>query len=140
MKIYENKNYIVVVQCHTVKEYCPGYFCEKSFNERTGGFAALPKDKNYRIIYLTCGGCCGKAVHRKLALLLRRIKKYENTDRSGILVQLASCITKDNHHSTPCPHIDYLKILINKLNLDIALDTSISKKSEKRREAGLYKK
>jgi len=34
----KEKDYIVIVQCHIVKERCPGYFCEKAFNERTGGF------------------------------------------------------------------------------------------------------
>lgn len=134
----KQKDYVVIVQCHIVKERCPGYNCERAFHERTGGFAAYPKDKSYRMLNLTCGGCCGRAVHRKLSNLTRRIKKSEGITKDRIVVQLSSCITKDNFHSTPCPHLDYLKGLIAKLGLDICEDTFISETSEKRRKAGMY--
>jgi len=134
----KNKDYIVVVQCHIVKERCSGYNCERAFNERTGGFTAYPKDKAYRMLSLTCGGCCGRAVHRKLNNLIRRINKAEGITKDRIVVQLSSCITKDNFHSTPCPHLDYLKGLIAKLGLDVREDTFIDEKSENRRRQGLY--
>jgi len=134
----KQKDYVVIVQCHIVKERCPGYNCERAFHERTGGFAAYPKDKSYRMLNLTCGGCCGRAVHRKLSNLTRRIKKSEGIGKERIVVQLSSCITKDNFHSTPCPHLDYLKGLIVKIGLDICEDTFISEKSEQRRKAGMY--
>jgi hypothetical protein len=51
---------------------------------------------------------------------------------------LASCLTKDNFHSSPCPHLDYLKSLIAKLGLDMCEDTYIYEKSERRRAEGLY--
>jgi predicted metal-binding protein len=132
------KDYVVIVQCHIVKERCPGYNCEKAFHERTGGFTDYPKDKTYRTINLTCGGCCGRALHRKLSNLTRRIKKQEGIDKSRIVVQLSSCITKDNFHAPPCPHLDYLKSLIAKLGLDVCEDTYINETSEKRRRAGFY--
>jgi predicted metal-binding protein len=134
----ENKEYVVIVQCHIVKERCPGYNCEKAFHERTGGFAAYPKDKTYRTLNLTCGGCCGRALHRKLSNLTRRIKKQEGISKDRIVVQLSSCITKDNFHAPPCPHLDYLKTLIARLGLDVREDTHIDDKSEKRRKEGLY--
>jgi predicted metal-binding protein len=134
----EGKDYVVIVQCHIVKERCPGYHGEKAFHERTGGFAGYPKDKAYRTLYLTCGGCCGRALHRKLSSLIRRIKALEGTGKDRIVVQLSSCITKDNFHAPPCPHLDYLKRLIAKLGLDIREDTHIDPKSEARRKAGLY--
>jgi predicted metal-binding protein len=134
----KDKDYIVIVQCHIVKERCSGYNCERAFNERTGGFAAYPKDKAYRMLNLTCGGCCGRAVHRKLSNLIRRINKAEGITKDRIVVQLSSCITKDNFHSSPCPHLDYLKGLITKLGLDVRDDTYIDEKSEKRRREGLY--
>jgi predicted metal-binding protein len=102
----QNKDYIVIVQCHIVKEYCSGYFCEKAFTECTGGYAIFPKDKTYRKLNLTCGGCCGRAVHRKLVNLVRQLKKKEDIDKNRILVQLSSCITKDNYHAMPCPHLN----------------------------------
>jgi len=134
----KDKDYIVVVQCHIVKERCSGYNCERAFNERTGGLAAYTGEKAYRMLSPTCGGCCGRAVHRKLSNLIRRINKTEGITKDRIVVQLSSCITKDNFHSPPCPHLDYLKSLIAKLGLDIRDDTYISEKSEKRRKEGLY--
>ena len=134
----QKKDYVVIVQCHIVKERCSGYFCEKAFTERTGGFANYPKDKKYRKINLKCGGCCGRAVHRKLSNLIRQINKREDMAKDRILVQLSSCITKDNYHATPCPHLDYIKGLIAKLGLDVCEDTVIANKSQERRDAGLY--
>jgi len=134
----KNKDYVVIVQCHIVKERCSGYNCERAFHERIGGFAAYPKDKAYRMLNMTCGGCCGRAVHRKLSNLLRKIKKEEDIGKDRIVVQLSSCMTKDNFHSSPCPHLDYLKGLIAKLGLDMREDTFIYEKSEKRRKEGLY--
>ena len=134
----KDKDYIVVVQCHIVKERCSGYNCERAFNERTGGFSAYPKDKTYRMLSMTCGGCCGRAVHRKLSNLIRQINKTEALTKDRIVVQWSSCITKDNFHSSPCPHLDYLKSLFAKLGLDVRDDTFINEKSEKRRKEGLY--
>jgi len=134
----KDKDYIVVVQCHIVKERCSGYNCERAFNERTGGFMAYPREKSYRIMNITCSGCCGRAVHRKLSHFTRRIKKDEGIGKDRIVVQLSSCITKDNFHAPPCPHLDYIKNLIAKLGLDVCEDTYISEMSEERRKAGLY--
>jgi predicted metal-binding protein len=133
------KKYIVVVQCDIVMERCSGYACERSFHERTGGFSDYPKDGTYRIIYMTCGGCCGRAVRRKLNDLTRMLEKEEEVPKESIVVHLASCITKDNYHAPPCPHLDYLKTLIgDKLSLDIVEETYISKQSSELREKGLY--
>jgi predicted metal-binding protein len=133
-----NKDYVVIVQCHIVKERCSGYNCERAFHERIGGFAAYPKDKAYRMLSLTCGGCCGRAVHRKLSNLIRQIKKKEGITKDRIIVQLSSFITKDNFHAPPCPHLDYLKALTAKLGLQVREDTFVDEKSEARRKSGLY--
>ena len=134
------KSYIVVVQCDIVMERCSGFLCEHAFNGRTGGFSSYPKDKPFRTVYMTCGGCCGRATHRKLDDLVRMIKKVEKVGKKEIVVHLASCITRDNYHASPCPQLDYLKGLIrDKLGLDLVEDTYISKKSEKLREKGVYK-
>jgi predicted metal-binding protein len=136
----KQKDYIVIVQCHIVKERCSGYFCERAFHERAGGFADYSKDKAYRTLYLTCGGCCGRALQRKLAHLVTKIKKKEGTDRDRIVVQLSSCITKDNHHHPPCPFLEQHKTVIARLGLDAREDTSVSELSEKRRRDGMYRK
>jgi len=130
-----DKDYLVIVQCHIVKERCSGYFCEKSFHDRDGEFAAYSMDKAYRTLTMTCGGCCGRALHRKLGHLTRKINKKEGIDKSQIVVQLSSCITQDNYHGPPCPHLDYLKALISKLGLDMHEGTVTNiRAEEKRRE------
>jgi predicted metal-binding protein len=136
----DSKDYIVIVQCHIAMTRCSGYGCEQSFSTRTGGFAIYPKDKPYRTLYLTCGGCCGRGVQAKLANLLRRIKKKEGIDNDRVAVQLSSCITKDSHHGPGCPHRDYLRTIIGRLGLDIFEDTIISQISETRRREGQYAK
>jgi predicted metal-binding protein len=134
----EGKDYIAVVQCDIVKERCSGYQCEKAFHERGGGFSIYAKDQAYRTLYFSCGGCCGRALGRKLGSLVRTIKKKEEIDKDRIVVQLSSCITRDNHHGPPCPHLDYLKTQIAKVGLDVREDTSISPRAEERRKAGIY--
>jgi len=134
-----DKQYIVVVQCDIVMERCSGYLCEQAFHERDGGFSDYPKDKEYRTLYMTCGGCCGRAIMRKLNDLTRMILKEEEVQKENIVVHLSSCITKDNYHAPPCPHLDYIKTLIGeKLSLDIVEGTHISSRSSERREKGLY--
>jgi len=134
----KTKEYVVVVQCDIVKQRCSGYFCEKAFNQRTGGFMDYPKDKSYRVINMSCGGCCGRAVHRKLTHLVRKIKKEEGVEKDRIVVQLSSCITRDNYHGPPCPHLEYVEKLIARIGLDVLHDTVINQKSQQRRKAGLY--
>jgi predicted metal-binding protein len=132
------KDYIVVVQCHIVKERCSGYLCERAFHRREGGFADYPADRDYRTIHITCGGCCGRALQRKLVNLIGQHTKKEGVERDRIVVQLSSCITTDNHHGPPCPHLDYLLTLIERVGLDVRMNTVISGATEKRRADGLY--
>lgn len=133
-----DKDYLAVVQCHLVMQRCSGYYCELALHERTGGFAKFPADKPRRVVYLTCGGCCGRALGRKLSHLAQQLGKREGVGRERIGVWLASCITRDNYHGPICPHLDYMKTLIARLGLDVFEDTTISKRSRERREAGVY--
>ena len=132
------KKFIAVVQCHLVKQRCSGYLCERAFHQRLGGFERYPAAAPLRSMHLTCGGCCGRPVQRKLANLLRQINKREGIERDQVVVQLSSCITKDNHHGPPCPHLDYLETLIGKLGVDVVRGTVVSKKSAQLRAAGCY--
>lgn len=138
MEDRQDKDYVIVVQCHIVRERCPGYACEKAFHERTGGFTIYPPGKPARALYLTCGGCCGLTVHRTLAYTLRSIRKQEGIGKDRIAVQLSSCMTTDNYHGPPCPHLDYLKTLITRLGLDVFETTVISDKAQERRDQGRY--
>lgn len=129
---------IVIVQCRLVVERCPGYYCVRATEERTGIMACYPSDATLRLFTIDCGGCCGRAVHRKLDLLCRTLAKQEGVQRSQIAVHLATCITHDNFHGPPCPHLDYLKTLIGKLNLAIREGTHISQRAQRRRSEGTY--
>ena len=42
------KKYIVVVQCHIVKERCSGFLCEQAFYERKDCFASYKGQDNLR--------------------------------------------------------------------------------------------
>ena len=134
----KEKDYIVIVQCHIVKQRCSGYYCEHSCQRREGRFSGHDPDKRLRSLYLTCGGCCGRGLHRKLGHLTRMIQRNEGIEKERILVHLSSCITEDNYHGPPCPHLDYLHALIRKLELDVVEGTRISRKSQERRDAGTY--
>ena len=134
----KDKDYIIVVQCDIVKQRCSGYFCEYSLHKREGRFSQYDSDKTFRSLYLTCGGCCGRALHRKLGHLVRKIKEKEGIEKDRIVVHLSSCITNDNYHGPPCPHLDYLHTLIGKLELDVVEGTRTSRTAQQRRDAGVY--
>jgi len=134
----QDKDYIVVVQCQLAKQRCSGFACEIAFNERSGGFAEYAKDKAYRTLYLTCGGCCGRALNGKLSQIIRKLKKMQKIEKEQIVVQLSSCIATYNYHGPPCQHLDYLKTLIAQAGLDVREGTWINQLSVKRRKEGRY--
>ena len=138
MSNLSSKDYLVIVQCHIVKEHCAGYLCERALHQRTGGFAEYPTEKAYRMLMMTCGGCCGRALQRKLMNLIVKAKQCEAIEKERILVHFSSCITRDNHHGPICPHLDYLKTLVERAGLEYREDTNLSKLSEQRREDGIY--
>ncbi|MCC7491735.1 MAG: CGGC domain-containing protein [Fimbriimonadaceae bacterium] len=131
--------YLAVVQCDIVMERCSGYYCEQAFHHRSGGFAAYPADREYRTLYLTCGGCCGRALHRKLANLKHKAQANEGVAADQIVVQLASCITKESYHGPACPHLGYLRELIAKVGLQTCDDTHLSRPAIERRATGEYR-
>ena len=135
----DRKKYIAVVQCQIVLERCSGFLCEKSFHDRSGGFEELEKDKEYRVVHLGCGGCCGRAVQRKIYDLIGTSNEYDKINKDEILVKFSSCITKESYHGPKCPHLDYLVDLMKKLKVDVSFDTHISDISEERRTKGVYK-
>lgn len=139
MSDFDGKSFIAVIQCHIVMERCSGFFCERAFTMRSGGFSELPEDSRTRIVYLTCGGCCGRALQRKLVNLLEKAGKKDGIPKEAVLVKFASCVTRDNHHGPPCPHIDYLKTLVARLGLDVSFDTHLSAKATRLRAEGVYK-
>jgi predicted metal-binding protein len=131
--------YVVAVQCDIVKDRCSGYMCQREFRERSGPFAAYAGDESVQFVSMTCGGCCGKATHRKLRHLLRQAKKNDRVEPSDVTVHLASCVCKSNFHGPACPHVDYLRTLIaDSIGLQLVDGTVINALSEKRRQDGTY--
>lgn len=130
--------YVVVVQCTIVTEWCPGYYCEKSLHEKTDGFAYLDDSREYRATFLNCGGCCGRALQRKVSRLLKLLKKREGIERENVAIQFSSCITNESYHGRACPHLDYLKDLMHKLGMEVHEGTHFSKKAIRKREEGVY--
>ncbi len=131
------KDYVVIVQCQIAMDRCSGFLCEKAFSGRAAGFADYPADKTYRTLYLTCGGCCGKRIGRKLTNLIRMAGKAD-IPKDRIVVQLSSCMTTDNFHYPPCPNLEYIRKIIDRLGLDCRQTTVISKMCDKRRADGVY--
>ena len=134
-----DKKYIVVLQCEIVKERCSGYFCEHAFTKREGKFDIYPDGNDIRFLPIDCGGCCGKASHRKLGSLVKQIKNKEKIEKDQIAVHLSSCIALDSYHGPVCPHLDYLKAIVSdKLGLALIEGSKITELTEKRRKKGMY--
>ncbi len=130
---------IAIIQCHIVHERCPGYYCDRAFVTRTGGFENLDLPHDVRKLSFTCGGCCGRAIHRKLSLLKKKARQSDSIEPQEILVKLASCMTKDNYHGPACPNLGYIKEIIHKTGLSFSCDTVISKRAQDKRAAGVYR-
>lgn len=133
------KNYVLVVQCdQAVRDACPGYHCEWAFGLRTGGFARYPAEQELRYASISCGGCPGTPVLRKLMNLKKALKKREQAGTEGVMVHLSTCITRSNHHGPRCPHIDSIKGQVDRAGFDCVEDSRISDLAEKRRQRGMY--
>lgn len=128
---------VVIVQCHIVTQRCCGYACMKSFYDRTGKFEGYPEDTRY--MTFTCGGCSGAGLAAKLENLLRRVKRAKES-KDDVVIHLASCVCSDNYHRPPCPHLDYIKAIIERKGYPLVLGSYISQNTSKKREAGIYKK
>lgn len=135
----QDKNIVIILQCAIVKERCGGYFCERALTHREGAFSNYPADKHYRHINLTCGGCCGRASLRKISNYLHQLKKKEGIERDRAVVHLSTCMTKPSYHGPKCPHLDYIKELLSRLEMDIVEDTKIGGKAQRKRDEGIYK-
>ena len=72
--------------------------------------------------------------------MAKKALKFDEIPSGEILVKFASCISKESHHGSKCPHLDYLVNLVDKLGLDYSFDTHLSAKAEGRRAEGVYKK
>lgn len=131
--------YVVIIQCDIALRKCSGFACTNSFYNREDKFSEYSNDVKY--IAFSCDGCCGKTISSKLSHFSNKLKNKTNIAKSEVVIHLSSCMTKDNFHSDRCPHIYYIKDIIDKRGYSNIIEGSyISKSAEKKRELGVYKK
>ena len=135
----EQPKLIVTVQCDIVKERCSGYACVSAFNGRQHAFADYPPDAEIAMLPMSCGGCCGKRVLRKLSNVKKQVKKKGVKFPEEVLVHLSSCVALSSFHGPKCPNLDYMKECIGRHKLRIVEGSCVSGQSEKRRQEGVYK-
>lgn len=130
--------YVVIIQCDITQRRCSGFACTNSFYNREDAFKDY--DENTRYISFTCGGCCGKGVASKLEHLSKKLYKKNNINKDEVVVHLSSCMVTDNYHTDRCPHVDYIKNIIQKKGYDNVIEGSyISAGAQRKRELGIYK-
>lgn len=127
--------YIIMLQCHIVKERCSGFLCEDAFRKREGGFADYSADADIRYVNMTCGGCCGRAALRKLSDFMGLLKEHSDITPDEVMLHFSSCICKESFHGPKCPHYDYLKELVERRGLQWREGTRIEPSAEARRDA-----
>ncbi|WP_312651907.1 CGGC domain-containing protein [Aminipila sp.] len=131
--------YVMIIQCDIARQRCSGFACTNGFYNRDDVFKDY--DDNVRYISLTCGGCCGASLASKLEHFSKRLTKKTAVTKDEVAVHLSSCMVTDNYHHDRCPHVDYIKALIEKKGYKRVVEgTYISKVAEKKRESGEYKR
>ncbi|OQY02418.1 MAG: hypothetical protein B6I26_00850 [Desulfobacteraceae bacterium 4572_130] len=134
------KKYIIVIQCHIVKEYCSGFLCEHTFNKRVDCFSCYDSNNNLRFLSITCGGCCGRSTLRKLQDFISQAEAREKIIKNEIVVHLSSCVSFESFHGPECPHKEYIsKIITEKAGLDLVYGSRLSPITEARRKKNIYK-
>lgn len=131
---------IGIVQCDYAKERCSGFGCINSFTERIDAFAKYPAEAQIMAVPFECGGCPGRRIGRSAAHLVKRAKKKADVEKDEIVIHLASCITTDNGHYPPCPHVDYIMEILRRKGMKVKKGSYRSKTAQKRRDEGLYEK
>lgn len=134
-----NTKYVVIIQCDIAHKRCSGFACTNAYYNRDELFKDY--DDNTRYISFTCGGCCGKTIASKLEHFSKKLKAKNNIDKSEVVVHLSSCMVTDNYHYDRCPHIDYIKNIIEKKGYENVVEGSyISKGATNKRVKGQYNK
>jgi predicted metal-binding protein len=129
---------VAVIQCHIAHERCPGARCAVVFAERKDRFAPYAKDAVYYVPF-SCGGCPGRRVSR-LVTQLRKVMQKAGVEPGEIVFHLASCMSSDNAHYPPCPHLAYIEKILARKKARVVRGSRISSAAEKRREEGVYER
>ena len=112
----------------------PGDLCEKALHERTGGLCgvsegqALPIPEHHVRRMLRPGD----ASQARQVPADRREEgaNHERADRRAVVV----LHVQGQLPLPPCPHLDYIKTLIERIGIEVREGTVISEKSERRRQ------
>lgn len=132
--------FVLIIQCDTSRLRCSGFACTNSFYEREGFFKECGYGHGVRYLALTCGGCCGASLASKIEHFSKKLAKAAGIKKDEVAVHLSSCMVTDNYHHDRCPHLDYIKALIQKKGYkNIADGTFQSENAAKKRAAGIYK-
>jgi predicted metal-binding protein len=127
-----------MIQCDISRKRCSGFACTNGFYNKDDVFQDY--DDSVRYIATTCGGCCGAGLASLLEHFSNKLKKKTDITKDEVAVHLSSCMVTDNYHHDRCPHVDYIKALVEKKGYhNIVEGTYISKTSQKKRESGEYK-
>lgn len=130
--------FVVIIQCDMAHRRCSGYACTQAFYNRDEAFKTYGEDTRY--LSFTCGGCCGKGVAAKLEHFSSKLLKKTELKKQDVAIHLASCMVTDNHHYDRCPHVDYIRQIVEKHGYGQVVEGSyISKASTALRSKGIYK-
>lgn len=101
-----------IIRCMQTEDICPGSTDFKYIRDKKGAFADVAGEIEL-IGFVSCGGCPGKKAVSRAAELVKR---------GADTIALASCITKGNPISFPCPHAEMIQTAIaKKIGSDITI-------------------
>lgn len=129
---------VAVIQCEVAHERCTGVNCARTFADRTEKFSDYGPEAVYYVPF-PCGGCPGRRVGRLAAQLKRHMGKRSDVKPEEIVVHLSSCIISDNGHYPPCPHIDDMKLVLERKGLRVVMGTHFAKGATRKRGEGIYR-
>jgi predicted metal-binding protein len=92
-----------IIRCQQTEDMCPGTMDFKVANE---GKLAFESTGPVEIMgFVSCGGCPGKKAVARAKMM---------TERGAEIIVFASCISRGNPISFPCPHFASIKEAVSK--------------------------
>jgi len=98
------KTKIGIITCEEHCVNCNGIKCFRSMNRREGGFSAYKDEELEVVSYTHCTGCPGGGLPNKV---------LEGMQKEGVEVVFLATAFVCGY--PPCPHIDFLRDLIEKV-------------------------
>jgi len=93
-----------LIRCVQTEDMCPGTTCFKVTKDRKLAFEGIEEEIEI-IGFNTCGGCPGKKAVTRAAEMVKR---------GADTIVFASCISRGNPISFPCPNFEKMKQAIIK--------------------------